>query len=154
MKKYTLTFLCAVIIGFFLANFFLKQYNDYNGIKVSGMGEELIFIQYGVFSSLESMEENTISLQNYVYNIEDDLYYVYIGITKSENNASKIIEYYKELGYETIIKKFNIVNDEFISLLNNYDDVLSKTQDKTAIASVLNQVLMKYEEVVINGSKN
>lgn len=154
MKKYTLTFLCAIIIGFFLANFFLNQYNDYNGIKVSGMGEELIFIQYGVFSSLESMEENTISLQNYVYNVDDNLYYVYIGITKSDSNANKIIEYYKELGYETIIKKFSITNNEFISLLDNYDNILNNTQDKTAIASVLNQVLMKYEEVVINGSKN
>lgn len=154
MRKYFITFLMALIIGFFLANFFINQYNDYEGIKVFGTGEEIYFIQYGVFSSIESMEDNTISLQNYVYNIKDDLYYVYVGITKKEENANKIINYYKSLGYDAIIKKFEITSEEFLSLLDNYDDVLSNTQDETAISSVINQVLIKYEEVVISGSKN
>ena len=110
MKKYLLTFLIALIIGFFLSNFFLTQYDDFDGIKVSGTGENLYFIQYGVFSSLESLEENTISLQNYVYNKQDNLYYVYVGITKLEENAEKIVNYYKNLGYETIIKIFFLLS--------------------------------------------
>ncbi len=144
----------ALIIGFFLANYFIKQYKDYEGIKVSSIGEELYFIQYGVFSNAESMEENTISLPSYVYNIEDDLYYVYVGITKSKTNADKIKEYYKNLGYETVIKNYTITNEAFLSSLDNYDNVLSNTNDKTAISSIINQILIKYEEVVINGSKN
>jgi len=154
MKKYMLTFLSALIIGFFLANFFINQYDDYKGIKVNSMGEELYFIQYGVYSSVDSMEENTISLQNYVYNKDEKLYYVYVGITKNEENAKKIVNYYKEQGYDTIIKKFAITSEEFIKLISNYDEVLANTKDKTAIASVINQVLMKYEEVVINGSND
>ena len=55
MKKYLLTFVIALIIGFFLSNFFLKQYDDFKGIKVSNKGESLYFIQYGVFSTLESL---------------------------------------------------------------------------------------------------
>ena len=110
MKKYLLTFLIALIIGFFLSNFFLKQYNDFDGIKVSGTGESLYFVQYGVFSSLESLEENTIALQNYVYNKQDNLYYVYVGITKLEENAEKIVKYYKNLGYDAVIKEFEITN--------------------------------------------
>lgn len=152
MKRYLLTFVIALIIGFFLCDFFINQYNKYEGIKVSGMGEELFFIQYGVFSSLESMEENTIELQNYVYNMEDNLYYVYVGITKYEDNAEKIVNHYKSIGYDAIIKKFQITNENFIELLVNYDEVLKNTEDETAISSVINQVLMKYEEVVINGN--
>lgn len=154
MKKYLLTFLMALIIGFFLSEFFINQYNDYDGIKVSGIGEELYFIQYGVFSSEDSMEENTISLENYVYNIEDNKYYVYVGITKKEENAKKIVEYYKKLGYDAIIKKYQLTNEKFLSEIDNYDNVLSLTEDSTAIASVINQVLIKYEEVVINGSQD
>lgn len=154
MKKYMVTFLSALIIGFFLAHFFIKQYKSNTGIKVSLNNEELYFIQYGVFSSKESMEENALQLQNYVYNIEDNLYYVYIGITKDKEIADKIVEYYKRINYETIVKKFNIQNKEFIKLLDNYDKVLKSTSDDTVIASILNQILMKYEEVVINGSQN
>lgn len=151
MKKYLLTFFIALVIGFFLSNFFLRQYNDFNGIKVSGTGEKLYFIQYGVFSSLESLEENTISLQNYVYNEQDNLYYVYVGITKVEENAKKIVKYYNSLGYDAMIKEFEITNKNFLELLVNYDEVLKNTEDETAISSIINQVLMKYEEVVISG---
>lgn len=152
MKKYLFTFLIALIVGFFLSNFFLKQYDEFNGIKVSGVGDNTYFIQYGVFSSLESLEENTISLQNYVYNKQDNLYYVYVGITKLEENAKKIVNYYKKLGYDAIIKEFGITNKEFLELLVNYDQILKNTNDETAISSIVNQTLMKYEEVVISGS--
>ena len=152
MKKYLLTFLVALIIGFFLSAFFLKQYDNFEGIKVvSSTGENLYFIQYGVFSSLESLEDNTINLQNYVYNKKDNLYYVYVGITKLDENAKKIVNYYKNLGYDAIIKEFSITNKEFLELLVNYDEVLKNTEDQTVIASIINQTLIKYEEVVISG---
>ncbi len=152
MKKYLLTFIIALIVGFFLSNFFLKQYDDFEGIKVANKGETLYFIQYGVFSTLESLEENTISLQNYVYNKQDNLYYVYVGITNLKENAEKIVNYYKNIGNETIIKEYGITNKNFLGLLENYDTVLKNTNDETAISSIINQVLVKYEEVVISGS--
>lgn len=151
MKKYLGTFIIALVIGFFLCYIFLNQYDSFDGIKVSSTGEKLYFIQYGVFSNLESLEENTISLQNYIYNEQDGLYYVYVGITHKEENANKIAKYYKELGYDAIIKQYEITNKKFINELVNYDEVLLNTNDNTVIASIINQVLSKYEEVVING---
>ena len=151
MKKYLFAFLIAIVIGFFLSSFFIKQYDSYNGIKVSGIGEKLYFIQYGVFSSLESMEKETIALENYVYNIEDNMYYVYVGITKNSKNSEKIVEYYKNLGYETIVKQYEINSKSFLEELTNYDSILEETTDKTVIASLISQVIGKYEEVVING---
>lgn len=151
MKKYLLTFLLALVIGFFLSNLFIKQYDKYSGFKISNMSTELYFIQYGVFSSLESMEKETIELENYVYNINSDMYYVYVGITKNEQNANKIMSYYKTLGYDTILKKYDIANDNFLEEVENYDNILLFTEDTTAIASLINQILTKYEEVVING---
>ena len=150
MKRYLLTFLIALVIGFFLSEFFIRQYNDYNGIKVSNVGDSFYFVQYGVFSTLESMEKNTISLENYVYNIQDNMYYVYVGITKKKENADKIVSHYKDLGYDAIIKEYQLNLEEFSSLIDNYDNVLASTDDPIAISSIINQVLMKYEEVVIN----
>ena len=155
MKRYLFTLLLALIVGFFLCHFFLIQYEDYNGIKdikVSNTGENVYFIQYGVFSNLESLENNTINLQNYIYNEEDNLYHVYVGITKLKSNASKILDHFKKEGYDVIIKEYSISNKNFLELLNNYDDVLNNSTDEIAISSIINQVLMKYEEVVINGS--
>lgn len=154
MKKYLLTFLMALIVGFFLSEFFIRQYNDYNGIKVSNTGDNFYFVQYGVFSNKESMEKNAISLENYVYNIENDMYYVYVGITKRKENAEKIVNYYKNLGYDAIIKEYQLNHEEFSNLINNYDEVLSATDDPVTIASIINQTLMKYEEVVISDGED
>lgn len=151
MKKYLFTFLIAIVCGFFLSHFFIKQYDSYTGIKVSGIGTNLYFIQYGVYSSVDSMEKETIALENYVYNINEDMYYVYVGITKNKENANKIVNHYKDLGYQTIIKEYEINNNKFLSELSNYDSLLLSTTDKTVISSLISQVLAKYEEVVISG---
>lgn len=151
MKKYFYTFIIALIIGFFLSYYFIIQYDDYNGIKVSSVSDELYFIQYGVFSSLESMESETISLTNYVYSKIDDKYYVYIGITNNSDNVNKIVSYYKDLGYETIIKKYQVNNKNFIESVKEFDNILLETTDKTVINSIINQTLIKYEQEVING---
>lgn len=151
MKKNLFTFFIAIVIGFFLSYFFINQYDNYTGIKVSGIGTSLYFIQYGVFSSVDSMEKETIALENYVYNINENMYYVYVGITKSKENANKIVNHYKGLGYETIIKEYEVSNSNFLKQLTNYDSLLSSTNDKTVISSLVSQVLAKYEEVVING---
>ena len=151
MRKYLFTFLLAIVVGFFLSSFFINQYDSYTGIKVSGLGEEVYFVQYGVYSSLESMEKETIALENYVYNINEGMYYVYVGITNVDDNANKIVDYYKNLGYQTIIKKYEVTNTKFLEELTNYDNILKETNDKTVIASLINQILIKYEEVVING---
>ena len=154
MKRYIKSLIAASIIGFFLLKIFLNQYSEYNGIRVSSLSNNVYFIQYGVFSGEYSMNENTTNLQNFVYNVDSDEYYVYVGITSSLDNAKKIQDYYKSLGYETIIKEYGISNKEFIEKLKNLDKVLESTTDMTDTSSLINEILETYEEVVINGNKN
>ena len=153
MKKYFKTFIFASLVGFFLGMMCIKQYKNGSTIKVASSTNTLYFIQYGVFSSKENMEENTINLQNYIYNINDELYYVYVGITKDRDNADKIVMYYQDLGYSTIVKEYDINNKEFIKEINNLDDILRNTEDSTVIGSISNQSLEKYESIV-NDSRN
>ena len=97
------------------------------------------------------MEKETISLANYIYRKIDDMYYVYVGITKNSDNANKIVSYYKTLGHETIIKKYEISNKSFLQVLENYDKVLLQTNDSTTISSLINQVLIEYEKEEVSG---
>lgn len=152
MKKYLLTIVISLIVGFFLSKFLLEQYDNYNGVTVYNEGEMLYFIQYGVFSDYNSMEENTINLENYIYQIDDDMYYVYIGITKNSDNVEKMKNYFKNLGYDPIVKQFYITNEDFISAVDNYDKVLLLTNDSTVISEIISHGLNTYEEVVISES--
>ncbi len=151
MKQYVFTFVVALVIGFFLCNFFIKQYEDYNGIKVVNNGYELYFIEYGIYDTINDMEKNTINLENYIYSLKDNKYYVYIGITELKENADKIVKHYKQKGYETSIKKFGITNKDYMNIIKNYDNLIREIDDETTLSSLISQMLTKYEEVVING---
>ena len=117
-------------------------------------GEMLYFVEYGVFNNYNEMEANTINLENYIYKVDDNKYYVYIGITKSDEVVNKMANYFKNLGYNTKVKEFYITNDEFISSINNYDVVLLSTDDNVVMGEVISQGLTTYEEVVIDENKN
>ena len=154
MKKYLLIIIISLVVGFFLSSFLLKQYDDYKGIMVYKEGEMLYFVEYGVFNNYNEMEANTINLENYIYKVDDNKYYVYIGITKSDEVVNKMTNYFKNLGYNTKVKEFYITNDEFISSINNYDVVLLSTDDNVVMGEVISQGLTTYEEVVIDENKN
>ena len=85
---------------------------------------------------------------NYIYNVENNEYHTYIGITTSKENSLKIQNYYKEIGYDTSIVEKITDNSDFINILGQYDELLTKTDDKESIKVICNQVLAKYEELV------
>ncbi len=147
MKKYILTILISLMVGALLSDYMMKQYdNNFNILPVFGsQSEEVYLIQQGVYSSFESMEANTSNLESYIYNMIDNMYYVYIGISMEIDNVTKIQNYYKENGINTIIKTTDISDTDFLAELNNYDLILSETDDSETILQICKQILSKYK---------
>ena len=147
MKKVIIPILLCIFIGFLLSKFMLNQYeNKQNITPVFNNSENLYFIQYGVYSNEESMKNNTKNLNYYIYNLDNDLYYVFIGITASDENSEKLKGYFKTLGYDTYIKEYSVSNKDFLEMIDYYDLLLKQTSDNDIIKSVCRQVLEKYEE--------
>lgn len=154
MKKYFLTISISLIIGFFLSFFLLNQYKDYTGIAVYNEGEEYIFLKLGTYNSKEEMESNAINLENYVYRKDDDKYSMYVGITKNKDNAVKMKNYYESKNLNVEEKNFYISNKKFNESIENLDNILINSNDEVVINEIINQGLNKYEEIILNGSKN
>lgn len=154
MKKYLFTIIISLLVGFLLSNYILKQYDDYKGITVYKDGEMLYFIEYGVYDNYSDMEKNTINLENYIYQFDDNKYYVYIGITKNDEVLNKINNYFKNLGYSINTKEFYVTNNEFTKLIENNDAILLLTNDEVVIGEVVSEGLTSYEKVVINEGKD
>lgn len=155
MKKYGLTILLAVITGVLLSKLFFSQYTDSKSLKtVFNKGETLYFARQGIYSSLDSVKENTMNLSYYIYNIVDDKYYVYYGITKDLENYEKIAGNLKSLGYDNYREEITVSSDAFIETLEQYDLLLRETSDNTIIKAICAQVLASYEELVLDGSEN
>lgn len=47
------------------------------------------------------------------------------------------------------MKRVNIDNSEFTTLLDQYDNLIKDTDDKTTIFNAQKQVLSKYEELIL-----
>ena len=155
MKKYGITIVLAVITGILLSKLFFNQYSDKQSLKtVFNKGETLYFARQGIYSSLDSVKEHTMNLSYYIYNIVDDKYYVYYGITKDLENYEKIAGNLKSLGYDNYREEISVSSDAFIETLEQYDLLLKETNDNTIIKAICAQVLASYEELVLNGSEN
>lgn len=148
MKKYFFPVFVSLIIGVSMAYFIIKQYETLPALAVSSDAESLFYIQRGVYSDMDNMKNNMKDFTHYIYNVEENQYYAYIGITTSKENALKIQNYYKSLGYDTFLKEKITDNKDFINILKQYDELLAKTDDNESIKVICNQVLAKYEELV------
>lgn len=148
MKKYFFPVSVSLILGIGMAYFIIKQYEEMPALAVSSDAETLYYIQRGVYSDLDNMKNNMKEFSHYIYNVEDNQYYAYIGVTTNKDNALKIQNYYKSIGYETFLKDKITDNEDFINVLRQYDELLAKTNDNESIKTICNQVLAKYEELV------
>lgn len=148
MKKYIFPAFLSVIIGVSLSFLIIKSYDNTSLITVSANTKKVYFIQSGVYSDKQNMINSMTDFENYIYSVENNLYHTFIGMTKSQNNANKIKEKYKQEGITTYIVEKNITNSDFITILKQYDDVLTKTDDTKTIKVIENQVLANYKEYI------
>mgnify|MGYP005804819249 CR=1 FL=1 len=146
MKKYLLTIIVSLLVGFLLSFYMLKEYESVNIIPVFNVKETAYLVQQGVYSSMESMQENTSHLTDYIYSVIDNMYYVYIGISLESDNVNKIQEYYKSKDIKTIIKTTTISDNDLINSLRQYDMVLKETNEEETIKEIIKQTLSKYKE--------
>jgi len=146
MKKYLLTIIISLLVGFLLSFYMLKEYESIDIIPVFNTKETAYLVQQGVYSSMESMQENTSHLTDYIYSVIDNMYYVYIGISLESDNVEKIQEYYKNKDINTIIKTTTISDNDLINSLKQYDIVLKETDEEETIKEIIKQTLSKYKE--------
>ena len=153
MKWHTaLSVIFAVIVGFILGNFMLNQYNsEYELAPVFNQNnQKYYFLRQGEYDSFESMEENMMGFEYYIYEQKDNKYLTYVGITKDYDNMMKIQGFFTNIGYTIYIEEIIVNNDSFSVLVEQYDQMLRETEDNQTIKSICSQVLAKYEELVMN----
>ena len=150
MKKTTILYiLSAILIGVFIGKYVYNGYQNETKEAFKDMNENIYLLQYGVYSSNDSMVENTKNLKDYFYYIENNKYHVIIGVTMDKDLKDKIKKA-NSIDNNIYIKKVSINNDEFIESLKQYDNLIKNTEDKTTILTAEKQILSKYEELIIN----
>ncbi len=138
----------AILIGTILGKYVFNQYKN-ESMKAMAINENYVYmLQYGVYIDENNMKENTKNLKNFFYYSMNDGFHVIIGITKKPELKEKIINAY-DIKNDIYLKKIEVNNDEFIKLLDQYDNLISKTNDNDVITASQKQILSKYQEIIL-----
>lgn len=148
MKKLIILSIFFLTIGIILGT---KIYSATTSLEnVFAEGTTYYFLQEGVYSSEEIIQENTENINVKLIDFQDDKFYVYLGITKDEKNAKKIKQIYTEKGYDIYIKEQKLLNEEFSSNVTQFDLLISNTSNSEEILTITEVVLANYEEIIKN----
>lgn len=138
----------SILIGLFFGKTFFDIY-DSSSMTVFDEKDKIYMLQIGVYDKEEQMEKVLKDYKKYLYIKDNDGYHLYIGITKSTENAKKIKELYKKDGYSIYIKESIENNKSFLSVLSEYDKIINITSDDD-IKEIEKIVISNYKEMVLD----
>ena len=144
MKKIILSGIFFIGIGFILGNIIFEK----NSFFKNSHQETYYFLQEGVYSNKDILQNNLKDLANKLIDYQEDKFYVYIGITKDLDVAEKLQNIYEEKGYKIIKKEKNINSEEFSVNVDQFDLLIKSTKDEDQILTIEEVVLANYEEII------
>lgn len=144
--KNCIIILFIIMFGIYIGTYLYNSYLLRNEDKINTY--KIYILEYGVYNSYESMEENGKNIDNYFYYSDKEGYHILLGITKNKNIINKIGESYENIANINIREDYTD-NMEFIESLNQYDNLIINS-NKTEVIQAEKQILSKYEELVLN----
>lgn len=145
MKKTMLLAVIFVVLGAVCGNYLYRKAPD--TVSVFQTNQTFYFLQEGIYSSKDIMQENVGDLANKLVVLEDNKYYVYVGITMNQDNANKIKKIYEDMGYQVYIKKMTLNNEEFASNVSQFDLLVQESDTTEDVLTVEEVVLANYEQI-------
>ena len=135
-----------IIIGFFLGHILFGTKIDFVN-KISNK-DNFIFLQQGVYSNIDNLNNNSKELDNKIIDKHNNKYYVYVGITKDEKIADKIIKMYEKKGINLIKKERYLKSQEFSSNVEQFDILMNSTKEDDEALTIQEVVLANYKEII------
>ncbi len=105
--------------------------------------DKYYFIQLGAYKNYDMMVDNSMKIGKYIY-MQNELYYVFTCITLDKDNIDKIKSYYKESGYDTLVKEFSLSDNELYKSVSASDSILKNTNE--GIDKLCEASISKYKE--------
>lgn len=108
-------------------------------------------LQVGAYKDYDSISKKTKEYENYLVLKEEDLYKLYIGVTKDKEVYKKLVNLYASTS--SIYKKeITLSNQKFDDTLTKYDSLIKNSEDIKEINLVINSELKFLEEMLAKKS--
>lgn len=108
-------------------------------------------LQVGAYKDYDSISKKTKEYENYLVLKEEDLYKLYIGVTKDKEVYKKLVNLYASTS--SIYKKeITLSNQKFDDTLTKYDSLIKNSEDIKEINLVIKSELKLLEEMLAKKS--
>ncbi len=108
-------------------------------------------LQVGAYKNYDSISKKTKEYENYLVLKEDDLYKLYIGVTKDNEVYRKLVNLYTNTS--SIYKKeITLSNQKFDDTLTKYDSLIKNSEDIKEINLIIKSELKFLEEMLAKKS--
>ena len=148
MKKIIVVGSIFILLGFIVGNNLFSKRIEL--VKEINRNNTYYFLEEGVYSSKEMLQNNISKITQKVISENKNYYYVYIGITKNIDVATKIKELYEERGYKIKIKEKQLKNEEFSNNVSQFDILLKEATTFDEVLTIERIVLSNYDDLINN----
>lgn len=108
-------------------------------------------LQVGAYKDYDSISKKTKEYENYLVLKEEDIYKLYIGVTKDKEVYKKLVNLYASTS--SIYKKeITLSNQKFDDTLTKYDSLIKNSEDIKEINLVIKSELKFLEEMLAKKS--
>lgn len=140
LKRVLIMISLSVVLGYLCGFMVYKIYeSDVTNIIDSN---KVYLLQTGAYSSLDSMKNNTNTL-NYVYYNDEGLYKTIIALTKNKDNIEKIKKVY---GNDLVINEYYLQDDDLNNKIKEYDNEIKDSSSNQEILDIVEKMLLTYKE--------
>ncbi len=151
MKKTFIWIILALISGALLGKVTFDFYENVDTQNVISYDNYVYLLRYGKYDTFDDMKDKVTDIDRYIYIEKNGKVTAYVAISKTKENINKIKKIYDNKNIKLDIVKEQINNEEFIQNINEYEKLLSATEDEKSLLIIEKQILSCYESVVVTG---
>lgn len=145
-KKFIFSLIIAIVSGALLGHTLFEKFKEEEQTVFNDMSP-IYFLREGVYDNLEYALANANKFDTKIIVKEKAKYYLYLAISKSEDNLASIKKIYNDKNL--VVETKNISNESFLTALEQMENLFKKASSDEEKLTIEKVILANYEELVL-----
>ncbi len=145
-KRFIFSLIIAIVSGALLGHTLFEKFKEEEQTVFNDMSP-IYFLREGVYDNLEYALANANKFDTKIIVKEKAKYYLYLAISKSEDNLASIKKIYNDKNL--VVETKNIKNESFLTALEQMENLFKKASSDEEKLTIEKVILANYEELVL-----
>ncbi len=145
-KKFIFSLIVAIVSGAVIGHTLFEKFTKEEQ-AVFNYKSPIYFLREGVYDNLEYALDSANKFDTKIIVKDKAKYYLYLAISKSEDNLASIKKIYNDKNL--VVETKNIDNESFVTALEQMENLFKKASSNEEKLTIEKVILANYEELVL-----